>query len=447
VSAAGTRIYTVAAAWIDGALALRPAIEVDADGTIVAIRTGAAGDANEGDGPGLRYDLGRRLLLPGLVNGHSHAFQRAIRGATHRRRPGDPSDFWSWREAMYAAVQAFDPEGLFAATRACYREMLAAGITCVGEFHYVHHQADGSPYDDANELSKQVIRAAREVGIRLVLLEVLYRRAGAGAAALPEQRRFCDASVDAYLRRVDDLRGLCAEDPGVDVGLAPHSVRAVGADELRELAAYAAAHDLVIHAHVSEQPRENAECNAEHGSTPTAAFAAAGCLDRPRRFTAVHAIHIDADDRRLLGDQHVCACPTTEADLGDGIVPASDLRRAGARICLGSDSNAIIDLVQEARLLEMDERLRARARICLADADGGGLGAYLLGAATTAGASALGRPDLGELAVGGPFDALTVDLAHPLLADVAPEHWIDALLLAGTAAPIDQVFVAGARRR
>ncbi len=443
--AEGTRLYSTAAAVIEGALVDQPTIEVDAAGTIVALHRDPA---TIPAGP-LRYDLGRRLLLPGLVNAHSHAFQRTIRGATHQRRAGDPSDFWSWREAMYRAATSLDPEGVYRATKACYREMLAAGITCVGEFHYLHHQPNGTPYDDPNELSKQVIRAAQEVGIRLVLLEVLYQRAGAGQPPLPEQRRFCDRSVDAYLRRVDDLLSA-----GVDVGLAPHSIRAVTGNQLRELADYASAHHLVMHAHVSEQPRENAECAAEYSDdggkttkmTPTAAFAEAGCLERTRSFTAVHAVHVSAGDLALLGDHHVCACPTTEADLGDGIVPAIEHRRAGARLALGSDSNAIIDLIQEARLLEMNERLRTGARICLA-LPPSGLGLSLLAAATQAGASSLGRADLGQLAVGSPFDAFTVDLDHPQLADVDSAHRLDALMLAGTAAPIDQVFVGGVRRR
>ncbi len=433
----GTRLYSASAAVIEGVLVDQPTIEVDAAGTIVALHR----DPATIPAAPLRYDLGRRLLLPGLVNAHSHAFQRTIRGATHQRRTGDPNDFWSWREAMYRAAQSLDPEGIYRATRACYREMLAAGITCVGEFHYLHHQAHGEPYDDANELSKQVIRAADEVGIRLVLLEVLYQRAGAGQPPLPEQRRFCDRSVDAYLRRVDDLQSA-----GFDVGVAPHSIRAVTGEQLRELADFADAHDLVMHAHVSEQPRENAECAAELKMTPTAAFAEAGCLERARSFTAVHAVHVDAGDLELLGRQHVCACPTTEADLGDGIVPATEHRRAGARLALGSDSNAIIDLIQEARLLEMNERLRTRARICLA-LPRSGLGLCLLASATQAGASSLGRPDLGQLAIGSPFDAFTVDLDHPQLADVDSAHRLDALMLAGTAAPIDQVFVGGIRRR
>lgn len=413
-----------------------PYVEVDAAGLVTRTSIGRPADA-----PPIVHDLGRALLLPGFVNAHSHAFQRAIRGATHRRGAHDPSSFWSWREAMYRTATTLDPEAVFSVSRACFAEMLRAGITCVGEFHYLHHAPDGRPYADPNELSRQVLRAAATVGIRLVLLSVYYARAGAGRPPLPEQRRFCDGSVDAYLRRLDILRG-----EGVALGVAPHSVRAAPREALRELAAYAHAHALPLHAHVSEQPQENAECRAEHGLTPTGLLAATGCLDRPGGFTAVHAIHLEPADFAALAGQHVCACPTTEADLGDGIIPAGEHLLHGGRLCLGSDSNSVVDLVQEARLLEMHERLRTHARLCLTGPEGQ-VGRTLLDIATRGGAHALGRPELGRLRVGAPFDACTVDLAHPTLADLDPAHALDALLLGGTAAPISRVFVAGVRLR
>jgi formimidoylglutamate deiminase len=419
---------------------LRPnaCVVVDGDGCIVEIA-----DAPPAQSP--TFDLGAALLLPGLVNAHSHAFQRLIRGRTGHQAQGDPSSFWSWRQAMYAAATSLDPDGFFAATRDCFAEMLSAGITCVGEFHYLHHQADGRPYADPNELSKCVVRAADEVGIRLRLLEVFYERAGAGQAPLPEQRRFCDGEVDAYLRRVDDLRST-----GVAVGITAHSVRAVTAQSMVRLADYANTHDLVLHAHVSEQPRENEECVAEHQKSPTQVFADAGCLDRERSFTAVHAVHVSQDDLKHLGRQHVCACPTTEADLGDGIVPASDHVRAGARLAVGSDSNSVIDLVQEARLLEQHERLRTQTRLCLRDSSGR-VAPALLDIATIGGAASLGFADgptrAGRLAVGAAFDAIAVDLNHPSLRDVEPAHALDALMLSGTRAPISGVWVGGERRR
>ncbi len=449
MSEARQAIVTAALAWVeldDGAQLVRnPAIRFDREtGVIDAI---SRVDALEPDAAQLVYDLGPTLLLPGFVNAHSHAFQRAIRGATHRRAHADPSSFWSWREAMYAAANTLEPEQVHAVTAACFAEMLRRGITCVGEFHYLHHDREGRPYADPNELSRQIIRAADEVGLRLCLLEVYYARAGFGhEGPLAEQRRFCDGSVDAYLARVDALRSLAAARPEtLTIGVAPHSVRAVRALELGELAAYANRHGLPIHAHVSEQVLENQQCEAEHGRTPLEVFADAGCLARPRAFTAVHAIHVSAGDLDRLGGQQVCACPTTEADLGDGIVPAAAWRAHKATLALGSDSNAIIDLIQEARLLEMHERLAAQARLRLID-DEGRVGPVVLAAATTGGARALGRPELGRLAIGSPFDAAVVALDHPLLAGVAEPAILDALLLAGTAEPIAQVWVGGRRR-
>jgi formimidoylglutamate deiminase len=432
---------------IDGRARLvrNPKIRFDrASGQILAIETDGSGSATLGEGPELVQDLGHGLLLPGFVNAHSHAFQRAIRGATQRRAAADPSSFWSWRTAMYAAANTLEPEDVHAQTRDCFAEMLARGITCVGEFHYLHHQQDGRPYADPNELSRQVIRAAADVGLRLCLLEVYYARAGVGHdGPLPEQRRFCDGSTDAYLARLDELRPL--RSPSLGLGVAPHSIRAVRADELARLAAYAHEHDLPIHAHVSEQPLENQQCEAEHGRSPLQVFADAGCLARAHAFTAVHAIHVGAPELELLRGQQVCACPTTEADLGDGVVPAVDWLAHDATLALGSDSNAVIDLVVEGRLLEMHERLQRQARLCLRD-EAGHVAPVLLSAATTGGARALGRPELGRLAVGSPFDAVLFDLDHPSLRNVPDEFVLDALWLAGSAEPITQVWVGGRRR-
>jgi formimidoylglutamate deiminase len=421
---------------IAGRLVERPCVVVGDDGRVVSV-----GDASDPPRGALVRDLGPCILLPGFVNAHSHAFQRRIRGATQRRGAHDPSSFWSWREAMYAAAHALDPDSLFEACRVAFTEMLGAGITCVGEFHYVHHQADGSPHADPNELSWQVVRAAKVAGIKLVLLDVFYERAGAGSDPLPEQRRFCDPGVDAYLARIDALRSA-----GILVGITPHSVRAVRAESLRVLASYASAHALPIHTHLSEQPRENAECEAEHGCTPAEVFARAGCLDRPRAFTAVHGVHTTAEDHRLLAQHHVCACPTTEADLGDGIVPAARLAEQGTRLALGSDSNAVIDLVQEARALEMNERLASGARLRLVDREGR-LWPSLLAAATSGGASALGiAGSAGTIDVGRPFDAVGIDLGHPFLAGLAAEHALDAVFSAGTAGLVRHVIVDGVER-
>ena len=412
------------------------------DGSGRVVDTGHGERPARWDGALVR-DLGRSLVVPGMINAHSHAFQRAIRGRTHRRGAHDPSSFWSWRTQMYTAANALTPARIYEDTRACYREMLAAGITCVGEFHYVHHQPDGRPYDDPNELSMQVIAAARDVGIKLVLLEVLYLASGIGEPPLPEQRRFCDGDVDAYLARCDALRPHLGG--GVRLGLAPHSVRAVPARALAAVADYAAHHDLVVHAHVSEQVAENEACRAALGRSPVAVFHEAGLCDRPRTFTAVHAIHVDDADRTMLASQHVCACPTTEADLGDGTILAGALRRAGVTVALGSDSNSIIDLVTEARSLELHERLATQRRLCVAHGDERPAG-VLLDAATVGGGSALGDAALGRLGVGDSFDAVVFDRGHRALADVDDAHLLDALMLAGSAAPVREVFIDGSER-
>lgn len=385
-------------------------------------------------------DYGRAMVLPGFVNAHSHAFQRAIRGATHRRER-EQSTFWSWRTAMYRAASELDPQRLFAITRLAFAEMLRAGITCVGEFHYVHHRPDGRPYDDANELSWQIVRAAEDVGIRLVLLEVFYERAGAGAPALPEQRRFCDRDVDAYLARLAALRAR-----GVDVGIAPHSVRAVGRDALARLAAHAQAESLPLHVHVSEQPRENGECIAEHGCSPTLLLESLGFCARPHGFTAVHAIHLDDADRRALARQQVCVCPTTEADLGDGLVGARELREHDVGFAIGSDSNAVIDPIQEVRLLEMGERLRTGQRICFGD-ERRELAHALLDVGTRGGARALGCAEQrGTLRVGADFDAAVIELSTPLFAEVADADRLATLLATGTSSAVSHVVVGGQER-
>jgi len=410
---------------------------LDEHGTIVELGRGPLAGRDEI----LTRDLGRSLVLPGMVNAHSHAFQRSIRGRTHRRGAHDPSSFWSWRTQMYEAANSLTPSRLYDVTKACFREMLRAGITCVGEFHYVHHDVDGAPYDDANLLSKQIIAAADEVGIRLVLLEVLYLASGFGAPPLAEQRRFCDRDVGAFLARCEDL--LPARGDALSLGLAPHSVRAVPIHALEEVARFAADHDLVVHAHVSEQVAENQACVAAHGTSPVALLEQAGLLRRPGTFTAVHAIHVDDADRARLRGHHVCACPTTEADLGDGTLMGSALQAAGVQLAFGSDSNSVIDLITEARSLELHERLATQRRLRLAT-EARPLSMALLDAATSGGARSLGVPHLGRLAVGAPFDAAVFDLDHPTLDDVHEDDLLDALMLSGSCAPVRDVFISGA---
>jgi len=433
----GTTAYVAAAAYLEGRRVAPACVEVGPDGRIV--RVGAAAPA----GAAARVvDLGRVLLLPGFVNAHSHAFQRLIRGATQRFGAGDPSTFWSWRAAMYETAARLDPEGVEAAATRAFREMVAAGITTVGEFHYLHHRPDGRPYEDPNELSERVAAAARAAGLRVVLLEVYYARGGPGRPLEPAQRRFADGDVDRYVARLEDLAAR-----GHRVGVAPHSVRAVDRRALEALVGVARARSWPLHIHLSEQPAENEACRAEHGTTPAGLLEAAGALDGGCNTTAVHATFLTEADVARLGRARVCLCPTTEADLGDGLAPAGPLLSAGARFCFGSDSNAVIDLVQEARLAEMGERLRTNRRLCLR-AGGAQVAESLLAFATAEGAAALGLGgETGILAPGRWFDACTVDLTDPLFEGVADDRILDTLLTCGTARCVRDVFVEGRRVR
>ncbi|MBF5044978.1 formimidoylglutamate deiminase [Aggregicoccus sp. 17bor-14] len=393
-----------------------------------------------------RVRLPGRVLLPGLVNGHSHAFQRLIRGRTEyvaNSSTGAPGvdDFWSWREAMYRAAEALSPEDIYVASRQAFLEMALAGITSVGEFHYVHHQPDGQPYAEPHTLALHVIRAAREVGLRIALLQVAYARAGHQVAPNPRQRRFIDVDVDAYLARTAALCSATRTDPGVRVGLAPHSVRAVPKHWLQALARVK---DRPVHMHVAEQPKEIEACLAEHGCRPVELLAELGMLGP--HFTAVHAVHLADGEVRDLGKSGttVCACPSTERNLGDGVVPADKLVAAGARISFGSDSQATVDLLDEARQLEGHLRL-VRLRRAVLDPGGGrpeGLAARLLEMATVHGAHSLGLGS-GRLVPGHAADFFTVDLAHPSLAGATPGTLLASIVLGAEKGAVREVAVGG----
>ena len=389
-----------------------------------------------------RVRLPGRVLLPGLVNGHSHAFQRLIRGRTEYVASGaNGDDFWSWREAMYRAAEALSPEDVYVASRQAFVEMALAGITAVGEFHYLHHQPDGQPYAEPHTLALQVIRAAREVGLRITLLQVAYARAGHGLAPNPRQRRFIDPDVDTYLARTAALQRTTREDPGVRVGLAPHSVRAVPRAWLQALAGVK---DRPVHMHVAEQPKELEACLAEYSLRPVELIAELGLLGP--HFTAVHAVHLTDGEVQNLGrsGSTVCACPSTERNLGDGVVPADKLLAAGARLCLGSDSQATVDLLDEARQLEGHLRL-VRLRRAVLDPGAGapdGLAARLLDMATVQGAHSLGL-QTGRLTPGHSADFFTVDLAHPSLAGATPQTLLSAIVLGADKAAVREVAVAG----
>ena len=368
------------------------------------------------------------VVLSGAVNAHSHAFHRVLRSRTHRGR----DSFWSWRDQMYAAAAVLDPESYRSLARAVFAEMLEAGYTAVGEFHYLHHAPGGTAYADPNEMSHALAAAAEEVGIRLVLLDTLYLAGGPGVAPDATQVRFCDGSAETWAERTSAL----ASTGLVSHGLAVHSVRAVPPEAIAVAAAVARERGRPLHAHVSEQPRENDESRAAYGRTPVELLRDAGALGSD--FTAVHATHLTDTDIAELGGSHVCVCATTERDLADGIGPIPALREAGAKLCLGSDSHAVVDPFEEARAIELDERLGSRRR-------GTFTGEELLSVMTTGGASALGLPDAG-LAVGAPADFIEVATSSVRLAGHDQAALADAIVYAAAPADVRTVVVAGIER-
>ncbi len=364
------------------------------------------------------------LRIPGFVNAHSHAFQRALRGVVERVDRAHPhDDFWTWREAMYAAAGRLDPDSARAVALLAYREMVAAGYVAVGEFHYVHHRPDGTPYTPPNAMALATAAAADEACIAQVLRMAAYERAGAGAPPTPGQRRFCDPSVAVYLERVD---ALAQERPG-RVGLAPHSVRAVSRPWLEVIGRYAEAARMVVHIHACEQRREIEECMAEHGRRPIELLADAGVLTA--RTTIVHATHASDGELDLLAQAgaSVCLCPTTEANLGDGYLPALRLFQRGIRVCIGTDSNTVIDPVVELREVEAVARRSAERRNVLVPAGDDGPTAHLLDIGSRCGAEALGLTAVPDI---------ELDLTHPHLAGVAAADATAALIFGGSAAAL-----------
>ncbi len=368
------------------------------------------------------------LTLPGLANAHSHAFHRALRG----RAQGDGGSFWSWRERMYELAAKLDPQSYFRLARATFGEMALAGITAVGEFHYLHHGPGGEPYDDPNEIGKALISAAGEAGIRITLIDACYLHGGIGEPPSPVQRRFSDGDAESWVARVNELE----DGPGVRVAAAIHSVRAVDPRSAAEVASWSASCERPLHAHVSEQPAENEACRAAHGLTPTGVLDQAGALDAD--FTAVHATHLTDTDIASLGSARCCCClcPTTERDLGDGIGPARALLDAGAMLALGTDSQAAIDILEEARAVELDERLASGQR-------GHHSPRSLLEAATRGGHRCIGWDDAGELAPGALGDLVTLRLDRVRLAGTDADNAVSAAVFAASAADVDHVVCGG----
>ena len=432
------RAWHAELAWLPGS-GVRPDVLIEASGDRF---TAVTPDVPAADVPdGLRAGLVRLpgLTLPGLANAHSHAFHRALRGATQVGL----GTFWTWRERMYQVASGLDPDSYLALARAVYAEMALAGVTCVGEFHYLHHQPGGVPFQDPNEMSRALIEAAAQAGIRITLLDTCYLAGGLGADGAPRplegtQLRFGDGDGEAWAARAErlgaDEHGLLG--PLARVGAAIHSVRAVPLGQMHPVVAWAQRYGAPLHAHVSEQRAENEACLAAYRRTPTEVLYDAGVLGP--RATAVHATHLVGRDVDLLGGSrtYACLCPTTEADLADGIGPARELAGAGCPLTLGSDSQAVIDLFEEARRVELGERLASGQR-------GNFRAGELARAATTDGHASLGWPDAGEIASGAIADLVTVGLDSPRLAGATRTTALASVVFAASAADVRHVVVGG----
>ena len=388
-----------------------------------------------------------RARLPGLVNAHSHAFQRVIRGRTEYRTSSDKDSFWTWREMMYSAAARLTPEDIYDASRMAFLEMALSGITSVGEFHYLHHAPDGSAYDDPNLLAKEVVRAANDVGLRIALLRVAYARSGFETEPNPRQARFIESEAQRYLKNLAELQKYLGSDNEMAwLGVAPHSVRAVPLAYLKEIVAFANDEKLPVHMHVAEQAAEVSACIQEYGRSPVALLHSEGLLSEC--FTAVHAIHVTAKAIRMLADAQatVCACPTTERNLGDGIVPVDGYLKDGVRVSLGTDSQTQIDLLEDARELEYHLRLQKMERAVLAEGvdEKSALAGLLFECATMNGARSIHAP-VGTFESGEPVDFFTVDLNDPSLAGASEEDLLANIVFSLSKTALKDVVVAGKR--
>jgi formiminoglutamate deiminase len=407
--------YWAAHAWLPDGLAENVRITV-ADGRISAVTVGPP-EPEDHRLPG--------VVLPGFANTHSHAFHRALRGRTH----DGGGTFWTWRERMYALAATLTPDTYLDLARATYAEMVLAGVTAVGEFHYLHHAPDGTPYDDPNVMAEALRTAARDAGLRITLLDTAYLTGGIGAPLEGAQRRFGDHDADAWAARVAAIR----PDETLTVGAAIHSVRAVPLDAIPVVTAHATGRPL--HVHLSEQRLENEQSLATFGATPTRVLEDAGALGP--HTTAIHAVHVTPEDVAILGSTRtgVCLCPSTAQDLGDGIAPGDLLRSAGVRLCVGSDQHVRTDLLAEARTVELHERLAGESRGVFTPAQ-------LLDVLTTGGHASLGDPTGGRLVVGAHADLVAVRTDTPRTAGADPAQ----LVLVAGSADVDTVVVGGVVR-
>ncbi|MEV4101566.1 formimidoylglutamate deiminase [Nonomuraea sp. NPDC049649] len=398
-----------------------------ADGVLVEIDGARIANVTRGEPGSARRLPG--LTIPGLANAHSHAFHRALRAATQTGK----GDFWTWRDRMYEVAGRLDPGSYLRLARAVYAEMALAGVTCVGEFHYLHHAPGGIPYGDRNEMGHALITAAREAGLRIALIDACYLSGGPGAGLVGTQLRFGDGDADGWAARAEELAAAYEGQPDVEIGAAIHSVRAVPPEQMPVVAEFSHRHAAPLHAHVSEQRAENAACREAYGASPAQVLQDRGVLGP--RTTAVHATHLSETDMGLLGDSgtYLCMCPTTERELADGIGPAREVFDRGSPLTLGSDSHAVIDLFEEARAVELNARLATERR-------GHWTAAELLAAATAAGHASLGFPDAGLLVPGAWADLVTV---RTDTVRTAGASGLEAVVYAATAADVRTVISGG----
>jgi len=399
-------------------------------GMITAVHPDASGDGRERIAG---------ISLPGLPNLHSHTFQRGMAGLAETRGPEGDS-FWTWRQVMYRFLGSLTPNDVEAIAAFAMMEMLEGGFTALAEFHYLHHDADGRPFGDIAELSGRIAAAAQETGMGLTLLPVFYAQGGFGGAVPTEgQRRFIN-DVESYTRLLEGARKAVGGIDDAVVGIAPHSLRAVTPESLREVVAMAGKGP--VHIHIAEQVKEVEDCLAWSGQRPVAWLLDHAPVDQ--RWCLIHATHLDAQEVKGLATSGAVAglCPITEANLGDGIFEGVDYLPAGGRFGVGSDSNIEISAPGELKQFEYSQRLKHRARNVLAEREGQSTGRSLYEKALAGGAQALGRR-IGAIAEGHRADFVVLDADHPDLAAVSGDRWLDSYVFVTGKAAIDTVFVAG----